>query len=373
MAIKQKLTSWEWEGLISDSNLADGHAHQSLNLSQKKIINKLPEIFKYSESKSQEKIQAEFEKYFFKKTGQKSYNLLPLPQYHPACSISIEVVANLLRIENKSLTLIHPTFDNLPDIFRRHNIDLNRIEESELLDIKKINKISTDALMIVCPNNPTGFELSKKEFKTIVEVCKKKKIMLIVDFSFRLYSSFRFWDQYEMLYKSGVDFVVFEDTGKTLPTLDLKLGILLSSKSLNSKLKDITNDFLLNVSPFIFALLTQYIKNEKEDKPFSFQKIVDENRKILIEKFKYSNYIIENPKSKLSVAWIKIPNGGNSIKLSTFLEKNGIFVLPGNPFFWDNTELGNTYFRVALARPTDFFEKTITKLAKLCNNYSNTI
>lgn len=370
MGTYQKLTSWEWEALDSECNLADGHAHQTQNDEQMKIVNKLHTIYLESEKQSQSSIQSEFENTFFIKAGQKSYRHMLPPQYHFSCSLAIETVGNYLRLNNKSVSLIHPTFDNLADILKRHNIVLQSLEESALLDKKKLESITTDALMIVCPNNPSGQELSKLQFQQIVDVCKKRHILLIIDFSFRFYSNLTTWDQYEILQKSGVEFITLEDTGKTFPTLDLKLGILLASKSIYSQLQDITNDFLLNVSPFVFKLLTEYIEAENNTLVPSYQEIVNINRKKLIESLKDSPVVIQNHNSRLSVAWIKIPENWKSSVFCKWLETKKIFVLPGIPFFWNDKKCGENYFRVALARPTSFFENAAKKLADACNSYS---
>ena len=362
-----KLTSWEWEGLVSECNLADGHAHQGQSKKQMEIVNKLHSIYLDSEKKSQAVIQSTFENVFFTKAGQLSYKKLLPPQYHYGCSLAIEVVANYLRLTNKSVSLIHPTFDNLADILKRHKINLQHIDETDLLDADSLKKISTDALMIVCPNNPTGQELSKEQFQKIVRICKEKKILLIIDFSFRFYSNFAQWDQYEILYKSNIDFITLEDTGKTFPTLDLKLGILLASESMYYSLQEVTNDFLLNVSPFILMLLTEYIKAENETD--SYLQIVNANREKLIESFANTSWKIQNENSRLSVAWIKIPKGKRSYEVCRWLETKKIFTLPGGPFFWNDNSQGESYFRVALARPTDFFDIAAKKLAQACNEY----
>jgi len=113
---------------------------------------------------------------------------------------------------------------------------------------------------LVCPNNPTGQELTREQVAKVVELCQKKHLLLIIDFSFRFLSDFRKWDQYELLLKSGIEFVCLEDTGKTWPTMELKIGILMASEGIYASLEVITDDMLLNVSPIIFLLLTKYIE-----------------------------------------------------------------------------------------------------------------
>jgi aspartate/methionine/tyrosine aminotransferase len=268
-------------------------------------------------------------------------------------------------MQNKSVTMIHPTFDNLADILRRHGVKLLSIDESKLTTLgEKDNNISTDALFLVCPNNPTGTELSKQEFSSVVNYCKKKHILLILDFSFRFYSKYPTWDQYALLQSSGVDFIVFEDTGKTWPTLDLKLGIMLSSESIYSPLLDITNDFLLNVSPFIFKLLTKYICVEPEmGMDLSPQETIKHNRQLLKKALAKSPLKITNSNSLLSVDWIKLPEGWRSSHFTAWLQEKGVFVLPGLPFYWDDIVKGESYIRVALARPKELFALGAKNLA----------
>src|SRR5690606_32578789 len=127
-----------------------------------------------------------------------------------------------------------------------------------------------------------------------------------------------------------------EDTGKTWPTLDLKLGIMLTSKSLYSKLQDINNDFLLNVSPFIFKLLTKYIRVESSATlNLSPQKTIQHNRQLIQHVLQKTPLKVVSPASLLSVEWIQLPPGWKSSAFSAWLQKKGIFVLPGIPFYWD--------------------------------------
>ncbi len=361
-----KLTSWEWKGIGQKYNIADGHAHQGQNLNYLKIIKNLPNLYLQAEKGKQKEIQSKFEQIFFKLAGQKSYKKLQPPLYQYACSLSIEAVANYLRLTNKATALLHPTFDNLADILKRHKIPLTPLKEEDVLHPEqKLNNLKADALFLVCPNNPTGFELTKKQFIAMVEYCRKYNKLLILDYSFRFYSSHTKWDQYKILSESGIDFIILEDTGKTWPTLELKVSIILASDSVYPYLLDINNDFLLNVSPFIFTLLTEYINTEGKQKSHSDpQKNIEVNRKKLEETLKGSALKVTNPHSKLSVAWIKLPNNWTATLFCKWLSKYGVFILPGGPFFWDNQLLGESYIRVALQRPEKKFSEAISLLKK---------
>jgi len=372
--MKSKLTAWEWKALQSNCNLADGHAHQEQNKQQSLILAQLPTIFKLAEQESQIVLQDQFASNFFTLAGQKCYKKLPPPLYHYACSLAIEAVGNFLRLNNKSVAMIHPTFDNLADILKRHKLSLRAIEEGDLVKIYNdtFGDVAFDALFLVCPNNPTGMELNKKQFGSIVNFCKKNNVILILDFSFRFFSSYIEWDQYQILYKSGIDFVCLEDTGKTWPTLDIKIGTIISSPSLYEQLKDITNDFILNVSPFVFLLISKYIEVELSSKNSVFvKKVVKENREILKNIFVGSPLKLASPSSTLSVAWIKLPENWKASEFCLYLQNNKIFVLPGIPFFWADPKRGESYIRVALARPTEFFRLAVKKLAESAQQYQS--
>lgn len=363
--LRNKLTKWEWAGLAEGYNLADGHAHQPQN---KSIVRDLGKLYIQAEAGNQNDIQAEFEKVFFALNGQKSYKKLPPALYQPACSFSIEALANYLREQKLSVSLLHPCFDNLADILKRHHIKLETITEDQLLSpMRGLSKVTTDAIFLVLPNNPTGFEPTKKQFTEIIDYCKKNNKLLILDHSFRFYSSYTTWDQYKFLLNSGIEFVVFEDTGKIWPTLELKLGITFSSPNLYEPLKDITNDFLLNVSPFSFTIMTEYIKREGVKIALAN---VAENRQYVRQVIKDTVLKIHNPDNRLSVEWFKLPQNWLASALTEWLHQHEIHILPGNPFFWDDPQKGESYIRVALQRPQKKFIPAANILAQAVKKYA---
>lgn len=362
--MNNKLTKWEWAGLSRGHNIADGHAHQPQELP---IIKNAYKLMLRAEKTNQNFLQKKFEEAFFRVNGQKSYSKLDPPLYQSACSLSIEVVANFLRLTKKSVAMLHPTFDNLADILKRHQIPLTPIEEKNLLNPKKeLKTLKSDVIFLVLPNNPTGFELNKKQFLAIIDYCKEHNKILILDHSFRFYSSYTTWDQYQHIFNSGIDFIIFEDTGKTWPTLELKIGITLASNSIYPYLKDITNDFLLNVSPFNFILINEYIESRALSKAL---KNVINNRKTLRDHFRDLPLQIVNPDSMLSVEWIKLPEGWKATSFCEWLGTQGVHVLPGNPFFWNDHQRGEDFIRIALQRHRQKFVQAIHHLREAIIKY----
>lgn len=146
------------------------------------------------------------------------------------------------------------------------------------------------------------------------------------------------------------------------------MGITVASESVYYDIRDITNDFLLNVSPFIFRLLTEYISLEKNPK-ISAQQVIKENRKVLRENLIETPLQIINPNTCLSVEWIKLPNNWKCSEFCEWLDKEDIHVLPGIPFYWNDHKKGESYIRIALARPTDFFKEAAKRLAEKTLEY----
>ncbi|MBI3384654.1 aminotransferase class I/II-fold pyridoxal phosphate-dependent enzyme [Candidatus Gottesmanbacteria bacterium] len=367
----QKLTTRQRRALKFEYDLSTGHAKQYQNEIQEAIIKKIPELFVQTQILTQAEIQEKFAEKFFNLAGQKSYKKLKPPLYHFSCSMSIEVVVNYLRTKNKQVGLIHPTFDNIGDILKRHNINLFPIEEEFLTNIDKLALTlpsTVDTLFLVCPNNPTGQELTREQFAKIVELCQKRHLLLILDFSFRFLSDFKVWDQYELLLKSGIEFVAIEDTGKTWPTMELKIGILAAPEPIYTSLEVITDDMLLNVSPVIFLLLTKYIEAENKE-ALSIENVVNNNREILRTALQSTPLTVFNERSRVSVEWVKLPEGWQSSHLSWWMEERGIHLLPGSPFFWNDYQKGEGYIRFALARPPSLFQKAISELQRLINEY----
>lgn len=368
-----KLTRWEWEALDSKYNIADGHAHQGQNSEQLRIISNLPALFIDTERQNQNSLQEAFRLLFFELAGQNAQSCLSAPLYHYSSSISVEIVANYLRLHKKSAGLIHPTFDNIPAILRRHQVSLYPVNEITLMDPDRLIP-GINALFLVLPNNPTGFELNASQFEHLVRVCKERNILIILDFSFRFFSALSEWDQYEVLLRYESEFICIEDTGKTWPTLDLKVGFILSSAYLHTELLRISDDVLLNVSPFIFALLVEYITLERElPEEYTVINLARANRAILRQALSDTPLESVNSSSNISVEWIRLPSSWNSEHFCRWLERRQICLLPGPPFFWDQMDLGLSYVRLALMRPRDFFLTAAESLRNAALEYAEYI
>ncbi len=360
---KAVLTDYEVSALANVFNFADGHARYSFireGLFEK--TSRLP-----MHASTQEEMEYKFAKAYFGLASQERVSL-DRTLYNPSASLSIEIVANYLRLHHLSVALLEPVFDNLADIIKRHDIGLKVLKEENLykMGVKAwIEAIDTDALFLVLPNNPTGCLLSKEDFCAIVEYCQQTKKLLILDFSFRFYAeSMSLWDQYEVLEESGIRYVAIGDTGKTWPTLEIKVSSLTADSQTFPFLRSIYRDLFICSSPFALALLAEFMDVSRE---LGLEKtvlsIIESNRSAL------QRAIAQVPLSivslpYVSVSWIEIADELNldDLALQRSLETYKISVLPGRHFFWSQRQMSSKFIRVALLRDPEVFARGAQQL-----------
>ena len=167
-------------------------------------------------------------------------------------SLAIEVSGKVLSyLSRRRVGLVHPTFDNIPARFRRLGLELVAIEEDLLQKGGSLDDVLDvlHALVIVMPNNPSGAWLSEGGFRGLLERCRARDVLVVLDFSFRSFvSDIQSWDQYAAARESGAVYMIIEDTGKTLPLMELKVGALSPHPSLRQLVETITDPSSAGVS-----------------------------------------------------------------------------------------------------------------------------
>jgi aspartate/methionine/tyrosine aminotransferase len=353
------LTKLEIPQLPEEINLTDGHTYRSWTPDEKAIIARTPELMMLSDRRRQREIEAEYAECFYSLTAQSGTHGEVKRMICSSASMSLEIVANVLRLRGRDkIRLLEPTFDNLAEIYRRHKLRVEPITEKECdeASFTKCLPSGTGACCIVSPNNPTGWTISELAFRSLCEHCHCHGIVLILDACFRAYCPVeQNYDQYLILVESGVEFVVIEDTGKTWPTLELKISILACSEDIYHELFDVYTDFILHVSPFALILLTEFIKLSLKDKGDSIRALVATNRQILTEAFP-KKMLIPDGSSGGSVLWAK-SIGCTSDELVRKLAKQKVHVLPGAYFFWKNWRRGSHHIRISLTRDVSVVQK----------------
>ena len=376
------ITQHEVEALKHDYNMSDAHTHQSQSPTQRNIVERLPELWYGSENSRQYDLEQRFLETFFRVQGRPAAMKNNNAMIVYAASIAMAITANYLRKKRMKVSLVHPCFDNLVDLMKHIEVPLEALEESWLHDPNKIYdnlkaNVTGDAIFLVDPNNPTGFTLyqhGKLGWAELIRFAKENDKLLIFDFCFAAFmlgeKRVEMFDIYEMLESSGVSYIAMEDTGKTWPLQDAKASILKTSQDIYEDVYDIHTAYLLNVSPFILNVVTEYILDSEQDNFASVHGLLLRNRAIAEGILNGSILEPMQPEVNVSVMWCKIKDPSlKASELKAYLTDFGIHVLPGTYFFWDEPERGERYIRIALARNTQVFEPAIRSLRQAVEQY----
>ena len=367
--MEKDLTQLQIKSLPEVFNLSDGHAHRRPNSGEQQIINSMVQTFDAAERERQREIEHGYVDAFFK-LHQQSFNhdktkFLILS----SASLSLEVIANYVRLSGLDLALIEPCFDNLPNMFKRHNVPLEPFPDTYLeLDVpafrQRLNEIKSKAIALVSPNNPTGIMYTEANFRELVAFCKERQRLLIVDSSFRAYKPDEAkFDEYDILQQSGIDYIMVEDSGKTWPTKELKVSILAMPAHMYRPVFDIYTDLFYHCSPFVIQLLTEFVRNSDADHLQGVKEVIAQNRKCLYDTVR-GTILTPSEKPLNSMAWLRVSDGYTARQVDAAMRANGLFALPGRMFFWTmgNTE-GDRYIRIALPRDTDLFARAMQRLS----------
>ncbi|RLK61802.1 aminotransferase class I/II-fold pyridoxal phosphate-dependent enzyme [Actinokineospora cianjurensis] len=369
------LTQHEIQALKTEFNLADAHTHQRQSPSQRAIVARLPQLWYEAEEGKQADYEHRFTDAFFRLHGQHTALTLNRTLLSYAASISTLVAAMYLKRHRMSVSLVEPCFDNLHDVLGNVGVPLYPVAESLLDEVGSIYDnlaahVRTDALFLVDPNNPTGATLlrhGRRGFEEVLRFCRDHDKLLLIDFCFASFTLFddtleRF-DIYELLEDSGVTYIALEDTGKTWPVQDAKCALLTSSRDIWLDVYNIHTSVLLNVSPFVLNMLTQYIEDSAADRMASVRSVLDTNRDAAIRALAGSPLSYQEPVAKVSVAWFRVlPPLSTASRLQSVLADDDLYVLPGRYFHWSEPSRGEEYVRVALARDPRMFAKAMTRL-----------
>ncbi|MGW0538513.1 pyridoxal phosphate-dependent aminotransferase [Streptomyces sp. NPDC003032] len=376
------LTQHEIQALKTRFNLADAHTHQQQSPGQREIVEALPALWYEAEETRQADLEDRFKEVFFRLHGQNSVRAESTMLSY-AASISTLVAGMYLRRNEISVSLVEPCFDNLPDVLRNVGVHPVPIPEDALHDADRIydrlaEAVTTDALFLVDPNNPTGFSLlshGRKGFEEVVRYCVDHDKLFVVDLCFAAFAladpRFGRFDLYELLDTSGVRYIALEDTGKTWPLQDAKCALLTCSRDLYEDVYNIHTSVLLDVSPFVLNFLARYVEDSIEDGMGSVRDVITRNRETALKTLQGSLLEHLEPAVNVSVAWFRITDDTiKATELQAHLTQYEVYVLPGTYFYWNEPERGERYVRIALARDPQEFAESLTRLREAVDSYA---
>jgi aspartate/methionine/tyrosine aminotransferase len=349
----RNLTQREIQALAATTNVSDGHPRQQLTAAQTRIIDQLPELYRSAVRAPFQLVERSAIEAFFACLRQfegLAEDVVVISCY--SSSTAMTLVARCLAELDERVALIHPTFDNVPDLLRAAGIALTPISEVSLArNVAALEDADVTAVFMTVPNNPTGWILSPHSFEALVESCVQREILVLLDASFRGFDTRVQFDMYSILRRSGADFAVIEDSGKLWPVAELKLGFVATFGRLAAPLRDAASDLLLSVSPFLLALIESLARDAANGGFRVLHKLIADNRQLLTARLSAAPSLrVLDAGSRVSVTRIELPPHVIGEHFITKLRALGVHALPCQPFYWAQPEEGEHLIRIALAR-----------------------
>jgi enduracididine biosynthesis enzyme MppP len=360
------LTELEIAAIESGINVADGHARHELTSSQQKIISQLPGLFAEAAAASVAVLDREAQSAFLGAIGQHAAVAGADVLTCYSSSVAMEICGRALQAAGvRQAALIHPTFDNIPDILRGVGMTPVPVSEEALMDGSGELPPDAGALFITTPNNPTGAVLPREALAHWARACATRGVILVLDTSFRGFDDRAQYDHYAVLADEGCRYVVVEDTGKLWPTLDLKAGFLVFPRGDQLPIRRIYTDLLLGISPLILLLVREFADDAAAGGLGELHQFIAANRGLLRAHLAGCGQVsFPDPGSRISVERVSVPEGTTGTGMWRALRGRGVHVLPCRQFYWADPQPGERFVRVALGRPPEMIFATAAAIGR---------
>lgn len=248
---------------------------------------------------------------------------------------SIKSIFEIFLSKNDKIAVLSPTYamyQVYSDVFKTKLIKIGynkdyRLNRKQLIDI--INHKNIKVLFIPNPNQPIEDIISKKEMTKICEICKKNKILLVVDEAYYMFGA----PTVASLIKKFNNLIILRTFSKSLGIPSVRFGFILA----NRKIISIMNSYRLSyesnfftdtvVKYFIdnFQIIKNYINKVKLGREY----VRSECKKLGFDVIgKYSNFLL-----------IDFKNNMLKKKLITKLNKKKIYVKSNYSGILENTIL----------------------------------
>lgn len=368
--IERSLTSLEAEALASpdkELNLTDGHPRGQLTTSQRAIASTIPAMFDEAFKRPFQDIERDAHTAFFGATGQLTAPVgtgRSLSTY--SSTIALDIVARVLAERMREVAVLHPTFDNIADLFRARGLGLRPISQEQVDSGSWHPPADVGAVVVVTPNNPTGWVLQRESLQRLATDCAERGQVLVMDASFRGQDPRAHYDTYQVLEEAGTEWAVVEDTGKLWSVSELKAGFLSWSPRSTLRFINAFDEVMLSVSAVILLLITKMATDAKAGGFEEMRQGLEANRSLLAGILADTPMELADPDSRISVARVTLPEGGpDAHDAYRSLVQLGIHTLPCSRFYWARPSDGDQQLRLSLSRPAATVETAARALATI--------
>jgi aspartate/methionine/tyrosine aminotransferase len=212
--------------------------------------------------------------------------------------------------------------------------------------------------------------IGRSAFASLVDHCGKTGKLLVLDSTFRLYAKVPIAD-YPVLLNSDAEYIVIEDTGKTWPTHDLKVSLMVYSKGPQRALEIIFDEIYLCHSRFALLMFAQLFDVTRQQGISATIHMPIARRHALLQSALAQTplqAVGDRAQTQMPVEWIATDSLGPdspSLRAQALLAEHGVHVLPGKPFYWSGGHKDVNFIRVSLAKPLDQVQRSVDRLQQI--------
>jgi aspartate/methionine/tyrosine aminotransferase len=344
----------------AETNVAEGYPSWVLTPTQRRIVERLPELMLAAHSTPYSVLEANAHRALLWGLGQRNAPIGTgqILSYYSA-GVAIDVVGRCLAARTDAIGVIHPTLDCLPAMMRSRGPRVIPVSESRLRRRDPLAGLEPiGGLYIANPNNPTGGVLDPDQLRSLARSCERRGVSLAIDSCFRVFDPRAQYDMYEVLDATGVDYVVIEDTGKLWPTGGVRLAFLAFPAHSKLGVPEASADLLFIAPPFAALVVEAFARDMAAGGMAVIHERIARNRAILGEALAGTDAgELIAPDSRVSMALIRLAAPWSSTRLWGRLIRRGVNAVPGRPIWWARPREGEHYLRVALARDPEVLER----------------
>jgi threonine-phosphate decarboxylase len=249
---------------------------------------------------------------------------------------SIELIYLIPKaLQTEKALIITPTFMEYEAALKLNNsspVFLNAGDFSKVLEYVK----DVDLVFLCNPNNPTGTVISQKEILSLLEVCKKNNVVLVIDEAF--IDFIQGYENITMVSKIDKSLLVLRSLTKFFAIPGLRLGYVTGHKDLISKISDVQYPWSIN--SLALAVGKEVVGNKEYG--IKTREFIEKEREYLVSNLKKINNI-KVYDSKTNFILFKLKNS-TAKELNEKLIKQGVVVRDCSSF----RGLDESFVRIAV-------------------------
>lgn len=249
---------------------------------------------------------------------------------------------------------IYPLFEYIGRYSNIKSVKYSLDVKDWSVDIKNLETLKFDCLILITPNNPTGSSIEKKQLEEILEYAFLNNVYVIIDNVFEGFGNDN--TIIEIIKKSNAKIFLLNGISKICGMPDLKIAWIacFNIEEKNFDELETYNDTYLNASYFSQYILND-ILNTRADYQLKINKIISANQEVL------KNCGIYSSGNSGIHRIVRIENGvGNEQVVIDLLEKHKVNIHPGYFYDIDDPEL----FVISLLQDEKKFLEGINRIKK---------